>query len=919
MFWSDNPEGNYVMIEPNLKFMLYTDRAKKHPPPAYYERPPPRVLKALPLDKMRFYPTRRLQNAIWGGPWNHVVADDLDSFSHVFLHTILLRNKQRRDGSAGSLGWAFGVLGGTHPQRLMDWRDEVEQGIWRTSESVKKKRKAGKEPDPATLDAISDELFKVFQVNIGQHGLERMIASGYAPNEKRSVKERAKDHYDEYIQAMENLAQAADAACSKVEEAKREKAERKAAKKAKETEEAAKRKEDERETAPAEEEAGSKEALQEETKDVEMEIGASGEALAEDDSEGRSDEKRDDASEELPKYEALASDLRARAHACQHLRVDGGLGGQRLRPALRETRAPPLRDGSSRHQATVADDLESFTKIFMLTILRRRKRDRELEREECALLRLFNDTPERPLLSIVREVERRLGAMQLAATSWLPGDDRESRDRGLYRVSRGLLALMDFHRKCGSFNTRCLESQQVHAKLMLCAKQQAADQYLIYKSCMENLESKPVRVYVRMVASLITYHWGMASVQKRGLRSEALRGRTTSKACHENVVPLHNQTRANYGFDKALELAGGNGERMLLGLWTEVFAVHGVPEKAVHKWQSEGRLVEGIKDTFGQVPLSVRGSHYPWLLLNDNLLNGRPLSEAEKEGRVEVYSDTLHRTWEFIGGPPSDLRQTIWSKIGAWSSYEQRCFFFYESLVGNKDPTPEDAETWLSFGFTAMTREGVGELVENHDGPSPVTLFLDVTSQSPHMYESVWILKLHIDSLLRAAASGSAKVPHDMAEVDYGYRFCKTAGEKKLLDGLYKEYFTHPDASPPDLHAACIKGELGQYLGRFVRMKPKTKTYMRLLKTACPNTGLGDKAGIAGSISCLQEVWVVVADASSLGVKPSRPIVKMNAIVDESGEVHLLDREINLAAYGFGEPQTACLLKGRGVDNKITS
>ncbi|KAI0658672.1 hypothetical protein C8Q70DRAFT_993491 [Cubamyces menziesii] len=297
MFWSDHPEGNYVMIEPNVKFMLYTDRAKKYPPPAYYERPPPPIQKALPLDKMRFYPSRRLQNAMWGGPWNHTVADDLDSFSHVFLHSVLLRSKRRKDGSAGSLGWAYAALGKTHPQKLLDWRDEVEQGIWRTSEGVKKKRKEGKEPNPATLDAISDELFKLFKVNIGQHGLEREIASGYAYGEKRTVQERAKDHYEQYTQALETLAKAADAACAKVEEAKREKAEKKAAKKAKQAEEAAKREQDERAAAAAEtDKVDSQDATEGDAQDIEMETGTGGEA--EDGSKGESNKEEDDGTEE---------------------------------------------------------------------------------------------------------------------------------------------------------------------------------------------------------------------------------------------------------------------------------------------------------------------------------------------------------------------------------------------------------------------------------------------------------------------------------------------------------------------------------------------------------------------------------------------------------------------------------------------
>ncbi|KAI0328236.1 hypothetical protein GY45DRAFT_1021192 [Cubamyces sp. BRFM 1775] len=250
---------------------------------------------------MRFYPSRRLQNAMWGGHWRHTVADDLDSFSHVFLHSVLLRSKKRKDGSAGSLGWAYRALGSTHPQKLMDWRDEVEQSIWRTSERVKKNLKEGEEPNPATLDAISDELFKLFQVNIGQHGLERTIASGYASEEKRTVQERAKDHYEEYTKALENLAKAADAACRKVEEGKREKAERKAARKAKEAEEAAKREKGETTAAPAETGGiDAKSVPQEDTQDVEMEMEMGASGGAEDASEGKSDEKRDDDGTEEP-------------------------------------------------------------------------------------------------------------------------------------------------------------------------------------------------------------------------------------------------------------------------------------------------------------------------------------------------------------------------------------------------------------------------------------------------------------------------------------------------------------------------------------------------------------------------------------------------------------------------------------------
>ena len=46
-------------------------------------------------------------------------------------------------------------------------------------------------------------------------------------------------------------------------------------------------------------------------------------------------------------------------------------------------------------------------------------------------------------------------------------------------------------------------------------------------------------------------------------------------------------------------------------------------------------------------------------------------------------------------------------------------------------------------------------------------------------------------------------------------------------------------------------------------------------------------------------------------------MLKTNAIVDKSGKIHLLDREIDPRAYGLGEPQGTFLLTGKGVGNKL--
>ncbi|OSC97924.1 hypothetical protein PYCCODRAFT_1480944 [Trametes coccinea BRFM310] len=238
MRWSSNPEANYVMIEPNVKFMLYTAQARANPPLPYWERPPPTPQKPVPIDKIRFLPTRRLQDAIYrSGPWQQVVADDLDSFSHVMLHAMLFRGKKRRDGSTDSLAFAYRALNKQHPKVLMDWRDEVEESIWRIGERVKKERAEGKEPDGATIDAIAEQLYAVFRINIRQHSQERELSASYNWTNKEDVKDRWKKQYEDYLTALDALAKAADDATTRKEEARRLKAEQKALKKAQKAEE----------------------------------------------------------------------------------------------------------------------------------------------------------------------------------------------------------------------------------------------------------------------------------------------------------------------------------------------------------------------------------------------------------------------------------------------------------------------------------------------------------------------------------------------------------------------------------------------------------------------------------------------------------------------------------------------------------
>ncbi|KAI0677735.1 hypothetical protein C8Q78DRAFT_107392 [Trametes maxima] len=233
-FFADGCTGDgtaYIEIEPGVKYLLHSEYARKHAPIPWWARPPAPPQKALPVDKMRFLPSRRLQDAMWTSePFTQTVADDLDSFSHVLLHTLLWRDKKRRDGSSSGMSGYLGCLGQEHPKKLLDNRDGVENSLWIMGQDVKKLRAQGKEPDGATLKAVAEELYAVFKVNIGHHGTERSLT--WQEKQKEEVKERWKKQYEEYMTAFGVYKDAVEKAMARKDEELRLKAEKKAKKKA---------------------------------------------------------------------------------------------------------------------------------------------------------------------------------------------------------------------------------------------------------------------------------------------------------------------------------------------------------------------------------------------------------------------------------------------------------------------------------------------------------------------------------------------------------------------------------------------------------------------------------------------------------------------------------------------------------------
>lgn len=349
-----------------------------------------------------------------------------------------------------------------------------------------------------------------------------------------------------------------------------------------------------------------------------------------------------------------------------------------------------------------------------------------------------------------------------------------------------------------------------------------------------------------------------------------------ARAMYDDVIPVDKQTRIDYGFDKAESLMDGSSDIMLCGLYQGLLKLD-VPLKELRKWQREGTLVEGIKGAFETLPPSCRGGYYPWFLQHQHVLDGRPVDEAAaiaaKAKAIEVRDSMLRAAWRAAGGYPVDASpHDILARLDTFSKERRDCFLFYSLILERTQPHPSQT-LWLSFGFVvsrdsgdemACTRKyheligrctfeefceaynssAICALFDRHgvsvtpDGPfwgsAIARHFHDVMSQSPRGRKSVWSLKQYVDRLISSSPEDEP-TPTPAVVFDYGFRNCKNASERKLLNDLYKQLFQKRGMDPLELHDACVQGGLLEFAKKFVKITTSIGAkYARLLKNSYP-------------------------------------------------------------------------------------
>ncbi|RDX47713.1 hypothetical protein OH76DRAFT_1353663 [Lentinus brumalis] len=333
-----------------------------------------------------------------------------------------------------------------------------------------------------------------------------------------------------------------------------------------------------------------------------------------------------------------------------------------------------------------------------------------------------------------------------------------------------------------------------------------------------------------------------------------------------DVVPVHYQTRVDYGFDKAERIIGAEGGNKLCRLYQGLIRHLENPLMDLRRWQKERRLVEGIKRAFETIPFQDRDT-YTWFLDHQEFFDGSAVDEDTKKHQIQDSVDIMVlKAWPYTSdGSPNDTLLTVRSETARkFSKHEHECFFFFATILVQRCPEPETV-MWLKFGFVAeperelrlrytelvsrctfeefrdaYTTSSIPALFAHHGivALGSDRLFQDVMSGSPKTFKSVWHLKQHVDELAAANPHEPhlAPIPELFVICDYGYKNCQKAEDEdwKLLDDLYTQLFAKHGVDPLELHAACRRGELLQFVKGFMRLSPWTAKYARLLKNAYP-------------------------------------------------------------------------------------
>lgn len=334
-----------------------------------------------------------------------------------------------------------------------------------------------------------------------------------------------------------------------------------------------------------------------------------------------------------------------------------------------------------------------------------------------------------------------------------------------------------------------------------------------------------------------------------------------ARAISQDLLPTDQQTIDEWGFDRACFSQDG-GPNMLFGLYTGLIRYLDIPAKTLDQWRKKGVLLQEIKKAYETLPANSRGGYFPWLLRNEYVLN---MSEPLPTSPEAMANKHTRDGWGFAGQNRSAPDSVIRSGILSMPSRKQECLFLCGGLLNHCHPNPSQS-LWINFGFCVggqyselcagrlyqklVTSATFQEILTAYETSGMVALFRKKGLTSNPDYR--WLSE-QFEDIMSGSGTGMRKSSWDLKQFvqvkmddpsatfhmtnsvrfDYGFKNCSGAADLTALQKLFEEYFQSDDNNCIDLHNACIKGELFEYLSKFTKA-PLTQQHRRLLKNSYP-------------------------------------------------------------------------------------
>lgn len=167
--------------------------------------------------------------------------------------------------------------------------------------------------------------------------------------------------------------------------------------------------------------------------------------------------------------------------------------------------------------------------------------------------------------------------------------------------------------------------------------------------------------------------------------------------CYRDLLPEDPQVREDYGFQRC---RNRSEETNLFGLYVGIIKYHDISSEELHRWRTEGILVDKIVEVFSKIPEGSRGGYYPWFLRNRHILEGEQEVIHDEDDVDKYIQERYAEARAYL-----DLSDQTKAVEDLNPFAKQYCFFFFSILLDCKHPPPQMAhlDLWYDFGFVVCS------------------------------------------------------------------------------------------------------------------------------------------------------------------------------------------------------------------------